>query len=69
MKTFLLWHGQSVHAGEEIELPDHVALAYVRTGQAEHSATRTSPPIEAANLDRSTNTATRDMRAPQAKRR
>lgn len=35
MKTFLLWYGQPTEAGEEIDLPDSVALAYLRTDQAE----------------------------------
>lgn len=35
MKTFLPWPGQPTEAGEMIDLPDHVALAYIRTDQAE----------------------------------
>lgn len=69
MKTFLLWHGRSVHAGEDIDLPDHVAKAYVATGQADVIEAAKAPVIESAHLDRSQQTATRDMRAPQSKRR
>ena len=35
MNTYLLWYGTPTEAGEMIDLPDAVALAYIRTGQAE----------------------------------
>lgn len=43
MLTFLPWPGGDCPAGEEIDLPDEVAAAYVRTGQAEY-VTHTKPP-------------------------
>lgn len=49
MKTFLLWYGQPTEAGEEIDLPDADALAYIRTGQAEPIATEKHA-IEAATI-------------------
>ena len=69
MKTFLLWHGRSVLAGEEIDLPDHVAKSYVATNQADVIEQPKTPVIESANLNRSQPSAMRDMRPPQSKRR
>lgn len=69
MKTFLPWRGRSVLAGEEIDLPDDVAARYVATDQAERIEQPKAPVIESAHLDRSQQSATRDMRPPQSKRR
>jgi len=69
MKTFLLWHGRSVHAGEEIDLPDEVAKAYMATGQADAITPTKAPIVESAHLNRSQPSAMRDMRPPQSKRR
>ena len=50
MNTFLLWRVQECPAGEEIDLPDDVAAAYLRTGQAEIVQTRITTAPEAAML-------------------
>jgi hypothetical protein len=49
MNTYLLWYGQPAEAGETIDLPEAVALSYIRTGQAEPVAIETKQ-IEAATI-------------------
>jgi hypothetical protein len=66
MKTYLLWYGTPTEAGETIDLPDAVALAYIRTGQAE--LVEPEKQIEAATIAPPVHNAMRNPQ-PQLKRR
>lgn len=66
MLTFLIWGGTEAAPGDEIELPDADALAYIRTGQAEPVAN--TPPIEAATIAPPRDNMTKPHN-PQLKRR
>jgi hypothetical protein len=54
MTTFLSWYGREAAPGEEIDLPDRVAKAYVDSGQAEYV-----PQIETAIIAPAENAALR----------
>jgi len=70
MNTFLIWYGQQVLHGEEIDLPDDVAQRYVATCQAERVEEQpAAPPVEAAAVNRMQPNAARDLRPAQFKRR
>lgn len=70
MTTFLVWYGQQVMPGEEIELPDDVARRYLATNQAEAvEQPVTQPVVEAATLNRQIPNATLDRRPQQFRRR
>lgn len=66
MSTYLPWPGQPTEAGETIELPDAVAMAYIRTGQAER--VEQPKPIEAAAIEPPRSNMTKPFQ-PQLKRR
>jgi len=66
MKTFLLWYGTPTEAGEQVDLPDAVALSYIRTGQAE--PVEQEKQIEAATIGPPLQNAMRNPH-PQLKRR
>ena len=69
--TFLLWYGKPFQAGEEIDLPDDVAMRYIATHQAERveQPQPVAPVIEAATVNRTIPNAALDRRPQQFKRR
>ena len=70
MTTFLIWHGQQVAHGEEIDLPDDVAQRYIATQQAERvEQSQPVVAVEAATVNRMQPNAARDQRPTQFKRR
>ena len=70
MTTFLVWYGQQVMPGEEIDLPDDVAGRYLATNQAEQIEQQEAKlVIEAATLNRQIPNAAMDRRPQQFKRR
>ena len=52
MTTTLLWFGHEYHSGDEVSLPDDVALRYIQTGQAEAVDEQ---PIESAAMNSAKN--------------
>jgi hypothetical protein len=50
LSTTLIWRGYSYHSGDEVDLPDDVALRYIAAGSAEQvpavetAALQTTPP-------------------------
>jgi hypothetical protein len=66
MNTYLLWYGTPTEAGEQVDLPDAVALSYIRTGQAE--PVEQEKHIEAATIAPPIQNAMRNPQ-PQLKRR
>lgn len=49
MTCSVVWFGRAYHDGDEIDLPDEVAMKYIAAGSAERIAP-TAPPIEVAAL-------------------
>lgn len=71
MTTFLIWHGQQVMPGEEVDLPDDVARRYLATNQAESIQQRepATTVVEAAAINRQIPNAAIDRRPQQFRRR
>ena len=68
LDTSVVWHGREYHHGDEIDLPDDVAMRYIATHQAE-AIVATAPPVEAMMRDTKAQDNTMRKLKPQLRRR
>lgn len=67
LSTSLCWAGNWYHSGDEVLLPDDLALRYIAAGSAERCESN-PPPVETAALQTTPPKGRRDERIPTARR-